>query len=51
MVRKLNFMKTAKAGADATSGSRHQRRRAEAIEKAVNAKSIAQAAKILRRLK
>lgn len=51
LTRKLNFMKTVKAGAEHGAGSRHQRKRAEAIERALQSKSKAEAAKILRRIK
>jgi hypothetical protein len=50
MVKKMNFMKTVKAGKDHQSGSRHLRRQQEAIERAMKAKSVPEAAKILRRL-
>lgn len=50
MPRRQDYMKMVKAGADAKSGSRHAKRRAEAIERALQSKSKAEAAKILRRL-
>lgn len=43
-------MKTVAAGASAKTGSRAQKRRAEAIERALQSKSKAEAARILRRL-
>lgn len=51
LMRKMNFMKMVQAGAGAKAGSRSQRRKEEAIEKALKAKSIPEAAKILRRMK
>jgi hypothetical protein len=51
MTKKVNFMKTAKAGLNHQSGSRHLRRKEEAIKRAMQAKSVPEAAKILRRMK
>lgn len=51
MARKMDFMKMVAAGAAHGKGGRAQRRRDEAIERALQSKSKAEAARIIRRIK